>query len=150
MVVVYCTIRIRLTLKGYHSWRRLGDVISSLFTLGYHERIFENSSVPPFIKDLRRTAFARAYSADKNVSIFLGRPPRLLKRYCRFHLPGHEQEFGAEHSAEPFVWKASDKFDYTTDTRWSAICAMLKDEVLDLVQAGKYSDRTERATQVEV
>lgn len=65
--------------QSYHSWRRLGDVISSLFALGYHEQIGNKS--PPFLSNLRKAAFARAYSADKNIAVFLGRPPRLHRKY---------------------------------------------------------------------
>lgn len=104
---------------GYHSWRKLGDVVSSLFALGYHEQLGHPSVTPPFLRDLRFVAYSRTYSADKNCSIFLGRPPRMLKRYCP-----------TADLAE--VWEPNERFSYRADTRVHGICASLKEDVLDL------------------
>lgn len=103
---------------GYSSWRKLGDVISSLFALGYHENLGKEATSPVFLQNLRREALFRAYSADKNVSIFLGRPLRVARKYC----PVVQRQ-------SPWT---SDIFEYQTETKWSAICAMLKEQVLDL------------------
>ncbi|KAJ5807319.1 hypothetical protein N7447_010775 [Penicillium robsamsonii] len=60
-----------------------GDVASSLFALGYHEKIDEGvHNIPSFLAELRRACFARIYAADKSLAIFLGRPPRIVKDYC--------------------------------------------------------------------
>src|SRR6478736_6604121 len=69
---------------GYESWRRLGDLSSSLFALGYHQQLESSGPIPPFLRSLRQAAFACSYSADKNVSIFLGRPPRISRKFCHF------------------------------------------------------------------
>ncbi|KAH7084001.1 hypothetical protein FB567DRAFT_96175 [Paraphoma chrysanthemicola] len=105
--------------QSYHSWRKLGDVVSSLFALGYHEQLGDITSTPPFLRELRHVVFSRAYSADKNCSIFLGRPPRMLKRYC-------------ETAQEKETWSADEHFTYRADTRVHFICASLKDDILDL------------------
>jgi hypothetical protein len=111
-------------------------VISSLFALGYHQQLEGNSpATPAFLAELRGAYFARAYSADKNISIFLGRPPRIHRRYCRFRLPG----FG-DHQ-----WKMDLPFDYLVDTQWSALCAILKEEILDLFEADDNPGRAHRA-----
>lgn len=74
---------------GYSSWRRFGDLTSSLYALGLHEKVDENV-LPGFIAELRKACFARIYTLDKEVSIFLGRPPRIIKEYCHFQTPrGH-------------------------------------------------------------
>ena len=104
---------------GYYSWRKLGDVISSLFALGYHEQLGHPSITPPFLRELRFVAFSRTYSADKNCSIFLGRPPRMLKRYC----PTADL---------PQIWEEDERFSYRADTRVHGICASLKEDILDL------------------
>lgn len=124
-------------------------MISSLYALGYHEQIEKSISVPAFLKDLRRAAFARAYSADKNVSIFLGRPPRIHKKYCRFNLPGYVaenvQERGTPASGSQIKWTGNENFDYLTDTKWSALCAILKEDILDLFQGASQDERIQRA-----
>ncbi|KAJ0116896.1 hypothetical protein J7T55_003310 [Diaporthe amygdali] len=74
--------------ESYHSWRRIGDLSSSLFALGYHESVEEsNPNVPSFVVDLRKACFARIYTADKSLAVFLGRPPRISKDYCHFRMP---------------------------------------------------------------
>lgn len=62
---------------GYHSWRRLGDLIASIYALGYHEKLDNYPDCPLFLTELRKAVSARVYSGDKNVAIFLGRPPRM-------------------------------------------------------------------------
>ncbi|KAK3064645.1 hypothetical protein LTS18_005299 [Coniosporium uncinatum] len=53
-----------------------------------------SASVPFFLAELRKRAFASAYGDDKIASIFLGRPPRLSHRYCVIQAPLdlHEDE----------------------------------------------------------
>lgn len=102
---------------------------STLFALGYHEQIENGQPTPAFLQEIRKAAFARAYSADKNVSIFLGRPPRILKKYSRMDLIGRLDPYEA---------------DYVIDTRWSALCAVLKEEVLDLPREVDYNLRLQK------
>ncbi|KAF4549241.1 putative glycosyl hydrolase family 10 protein 2 [Elsinoe fawcettii] len=133
--------------QSYNSWRRLGDVISSLFALGHHRQTEVKTSLPPFVVEMRRTAFARAYSADKNVSIFLGRPPRLHRRYCQFYLPHSEILVrGGDRSPLhlPVPWLEEDLFNYTTDTKWAAICGILKADLLDIMEEDESDDRRRR------
>lgn len=79
---------------------------------------------------VRKTAFARIYSADKNIAIFLGRPPRMSKRFCHFQIPSSFPEsYG-----DDVEWDPEAKPSYTGDTRWSALCASLKEEILELAR----------------
>lgn len=82
--------------------------------------------------ELRKTAFARIYSADKNIAIFLGRPPRMSKRFCHFQIPSCQTEVKPGGSAND--WAPDAKAGYRADTRWSALCASLKEEVWELLQ----------------
>lgn len=93
--------------------------------------------------ELRKSAFARIYSADKNIAIFLGRPPRMNKRFCHFQIPSCQVEtpsHGGIHS-----WDPETKPGYRADTRWSAICASLKEEVWELLQDKQDASITEKA-----
>ncbi|KAF2225364.1 hypothetical protein BDZ85DRAFT_194237 [Elsinoe ampelina] len=136
--------------QSYNSWRRLGDVISSLFALGHHRQTEVRTFLPPFVIEMRRTAFARAYSADKNVSIFLGRPPRLHRRYCQFYLP-HSAILIRGGDRNPLrsavTWLEDDLFNYTTDTKWAAICGILKADLLDIMEE---DDSDERRARIDV
>ncbi|KAH7145479.1 hypothetical protein B0J13DRAFT_553560 [Dactylonectria estremocensis] len=137
--------------QSYHSWRRIGDVASSLFALGYHEKV-EGSDIPAFIVELRKTCFARIYAADKSLAVFLGRPPRIVKDYCHFKIPSNLQDvWGISRDAadrdstvlsEPRgdrgvndrVIAEVEPINYTADTRCSALFAFLKEEVLQLIR----------------
>ena len=114
---------------GYISWRKLGDVISSLYALGYHERVNANFLS---MDSLREVAFARTFSGDTNVSLFLGRPPRIDRKHCRW-VP------------KQFKWDPDAKVDYLAETQWSAICSVLKGEALDLFHQDDYAEKMRRA-----
>jgi len=72
---------------SFSTWQRCGEVISSALALGLHGKIQASASIPFFLAELRKRAFAAAYGDDKVVSIFLGRPPRLSHRYCIIQAP---------------------------------------------------------------
>ncbi|KAI2904343.1 hypothetical protein CBS63078_892 [Aspergillus niger] len=133
---------------SYYSWRKLGDVISSIYALGYHENLDEKPDTPRFLTELRKAVFARVYSADKNVAIFVGRPPRMNRQFCHFQIPSSplpddvwfissdkpDNEFD-----DPFSWNPSTKASYMAETRWTALCAGVKEDILNL-QRSRPSD----------
>ncbi|KAH9226326.1 hypothetical protein K456DRAFT_1754891 [Colletotrichum gloeosporioides 23] len=124
-----------LGIQSYSAWRRLGDVIASITALGYHQKPPGPASAPLFLVELRKTAFARIYSADKNFSIFLGRSPRLSKRFCHLQVPQGRLILDSEESDQPASDKTEDWTQYAqacyrADTRWSAQCASLKEDIL--------------------
>jgi hypothetical protein len=107
---------------GYNSWKKLGDVASSLFALGYHEDVGQEESTPRFLLRMRRDALRRAYSADKNVSIFLGRPPRIARKHCPALAELRDRQ----------RMRRYESFSYRAETLWSAVCATYKEDILDL------------------
>ncbi|RFN46915.1 taurine catabolism dioxygenase taud/tfda [Fusarium flagelliforme] len=128
--------------QSYQSWRKLGDVISSLFALGYHQQQTESfNAAPDFLRDLRRLAFCRTYSADKNVSIFLGRPPRITRRFCRFFLPGNHLQPSEEASRKPQIWDPSQGPSFITDSRWAALCGIMKEDILGLLSQQDHEEK---------
>ncbi|KAH7029784.1 uncharacterized protein B0I36DRAFT_205915, partial [Microdochium trichocladiopsis] len=154
--------------QSYDAWRRLGDCIASLSALGYHQKIeTKTPEVPFFLAEFRRTAFAYSYSADKNVAIFLGRPPRISRRFCYFQSPlfyehlehggagaddslsNHGDQLSAdidfEASRTSFSWKTDTAITYRAFARWSAMCAALKEEILELLNDRKAPDCLPRA-----
>lgn len=117
-------------------------------TLGYHEKLGAAGDVPSFLVDIRRTALARAYSADKNWAVFLGRPPRLCKKFCHLQaalkqasLPDDEDDDEencvSNHvspSSRGFLlhWRTDSEMSIWAETRWTAACASLKEEILEM------------------
>ncbi|VUC35885.1 unnamed protein product [Clonostachys rosea] len=134
--------------QSYHSFRKLGDVITSVMSLGYHETFGSSKEVPTFLINIRRVAFCRAYSADKNWAIFLGRPPRLPQKYC--NLPAaicapslsNNEKNGLALLADQDVpqWEPDTGMSTWAETRWASICASLKEEILELFRDGRKSD----------
>lgn len=136
---------------GYHAWRRLGDAVSSLLALGYHERIQTNPPAPPFLLALRRVTFARVFSYDKNNAVFLGRPPRLHRKFCNLpsavvdvhtlqnngHATTSLMDFGD--------WPSVGHFDRATDTRWSFLCSLCKGDILDLRREDSQEERVRKS-----
>src|SRR6266550_8373557 len=66
----------------YRTWQRLGDLTTILFTLGYHQLLESDDNAPFFLTELRRRVMVSAYCIDKELAIFLGRPPRICWQYC--------------------------------------------------------------------
>lgn len=112
-------------------------MIASVYALGYHEKIENRPNTPPFLVEIRQTAFARIYSADKNVSLFLGRPPRMTKRFTCFQIPSGRTNL-EEHATISRdenghqEWDSDAKVNYRAETRWSALCASVKEDILEL------------------
>jgi chromatin structure-remodeling complex subunit RSC3/30 len=65
----------------YRSWQKVGDLTTILFALGYHQ-LAPDDNAPFFLTELRKRAMVSAYVADKELAIFLGRPPRICGQYC--------------------------------------------------------------------
>ena len=136
-------------MPGYLSWRKLGDVAASLYALGYHQQQTEAfRTAPPFLRELRQTAFCRTYSADKNVSIFLGRPPRILRKFCHFDLPGTLMQPAQRASRRPAIWDPTEGLSFVTDSKWAALCGILKEDILDLFAEESYEERARRGKYV--
>jgi hypothetical protein len=109
-----------------------------MFALGYHENVEKSKPpIPDFLAELRKTAWAITYAADKNVAIFLGRPPRMSKRFCHFQLPltPTNSELGTDTPSawdRNVRWKIETPFCYRAGIRWAALCSALKEDVLEL------------------
>jgi Fungal specific transcription factor domain. len=72
--------------KADHAvWRRLGEIATDVFALGWHQD--QSKSVQFFLAESRKRLFTAAYRSDKSLASFLGRPPRIPKRYCTLVMP---------------------------------------------------------------
>ncbi|KAF2994882.1 hypothetical protein E8E14_003000 [Neopestalotiopsis sp. 37M] len=149
--------------QSYYSWRRMGDLASSLYALGYHERTDEDTpAIPPFIDQLRKKTLSRIYTGDKSLAIFLGRPPRIVKSYCTLQLPVNDPGFWNQNTnlsreterpepADPapqspasHILRNTDPINYTADTCCAAVFAFLKEEILGLFRTRDLQCRAEK------
>lgn len=133
---------------GFDSWKRLGDIISSIYALGYHEQNRTSDNCPKFLKHIREAVFAFTYSADKNVSIFLGRPPRMQRRYCDFDFlqcSGSSEDFDFDQISEYLGWSVENNFDYMIEAWWSVVCALQKEEILQVFREKSAAEKSRKA-----
>ncbi|KAJ5893795.1 hypothetical protein N7495_005486 [Penicillium taxi] len=63
-----------------------GDLCTLIYALGFHQRD-TNTKRPLFLAEHRKRLVVQAYVSDKGLSMFLGRPPRMLRRYIHIELP---------------------------------------------------------------
>lgn len=145
--------RLTNSFLDFDSWRKLGDVISSLLFLGLNEEVLAGLKVPGWLADLRRAIFAVTYGADKHNAVFTGRPPRLNRNFCSFQLPcgpvGSTRSV-PEESVESGRYTLSDlplaqdaALDNSSAIRWMAICALLKEEALELLRRPNCPNRSQ-------
>lgn len=139
---------------GFDSWKRLGDTISSIYALGYHEHTRADNNCPKFLRHIREAVFAFTYSADKNVSIFLGRPPRMQRRYCNFDfLDRSDIQQVSDANSELIIqylgWNADCAFDYAIEAWWSVTCALQKEEVLQIYREKDQAAKNHQVRSVE-
>lgn len=126
-----------------------------MFALGYHENIEKTKPpIPEFLVELRKTAWATTYSADKNVAIFLGRPPRMSKRFCHFQLPltpkDPEKDSDTSDSHEIIRWSADTPICYWSGIRWATLCAALKEDILELLRHKRRENFDQQVRYVEM
>ncbi|KAJ5348782.1 Transcription factor [Penicillium brevicompactum] len=139
--------------QSFHSWSRLGNVVSSMFALGYHENVEKSKPpIPNFLAELRKAAWAITYSADKNVAIFLGRPPRMSKRFCHFQIPLNppNAELGSVANAwdRTTRWQEDTPFCYRAGIRWAALCSALKEDILELLRDRQQENFDQKASAI--
>ena len=58
-----------------------------MYSLGLHRLQASNAEIPFFLSETRKRVFTSCYRTDKNIAMFLGRPPRLPDHYCDTDLP---------------------------------------------------------------
>ncbi|KAJ5849061.1 hypothetical protein N7534_007750 [Penicillium rubens] len=71
-----------ITFDRGESW---GDLSTTLFALGLHQD--SSAKAPFFLSEMRKRTMVAAYSMDKVLATFLGRPPLVSWRYCDIQMP---------------------------------------------------------------
>ncbi|CAH0056166.1 unnamed protein product [Clonostachys solani] len=150
--------------QSYQFWRKIGDAASTFFALGFHEVIDENSArIPLFVAELRRAISARTYSADKKISVFLGRPPRIVKAHCTLQLPRNITDLWNEDAQESHLryvntniphseftaFDSLEKINYTADTRCSSLFSAIKEEIIELFRTRHSHDQVAKISSLQ-
>lgn len=134
-------VREELTGTGYKTWRRLNDATGALLAGGLHENPQSGTSIPFFLSELRRRIFARMYAIDISLATFLGRPPRMSKRFCCIDLPKDINALAYSQTVENQLlspidacgWNTAGHVRNTAVMRWSTITAMIREDTLQVL-----------------
>jgi hypothetical protein len=70
----------------YRPWKTFGNLCTLIFALGFHQQA-RDAKVPFFLAEHRKRLLISTYYLDKGLSTFLGRPPRLIRRYMNVEPP---------------------------------------------------------------
>lgn len=73
--------------RDYSTYRATGEAHNAVVAMGLHQGSKADQNVPFFLAELRKRCFLCAYFQDISIASFLGRPPRLLYRYCTLDPP---------------------------------------------------------------
>ena len=117
-------------------WRRLGDLLTAIVTKGLHTEIEVSPDVPFWLSEIRKRTFCHAYNLDKSISTFMGRPPRLPRKYCamqlpldldvaHLRLPAADLETELENLDED-GWNTAGEYRSTCYSRTALICNMIR------------------------
>ncbi|KAJ5997335.1 hypothetical protein N7522_008995 [Penicillium canescens] len=68
--------------SSYQAWRRLGDLVSTIYAAGLHLENDGADNCPFFLRQWRRRCFTAAFYMDKLVATFVGRPPLMNSKFC--------------------------------------------------------------------
>ena len=124
------------------AWHRMGEVVDTVISLGYHQEKRADVNTPFYIAELRTRLFDQIYGHDKNISTFLGRPPRLSHRYCVTQLPldlsdeelclqGAELQTAISRLNDG--WNSDNRFRRSTWRRVWAQHARIREDILEIV-----------------
>jgi hypothetical protein len=113
---------------------------TTIYAIGMHKES-KGSNLPVFLLETRRRIFCAAYNNDKVLSTFLGRPPRLSKRYTDIKLPLDlsDPELTADEAAldlsirnlDADGWNTKGEYYRATWIRLRYISSGLREEILD-------------------
>ena len=129
------------------SWWLMGDLASTITALGLHRGSdnAESADVPPYLLELRKRAVSLAHELDKGLATFVGRPPRLHRRYFVLDLPldlsnklvmGPVEEFEAAKAEllDDKGWNRHEVMVHTASRHRSLwLLSVIREEVLELL-----------------
>lgn len=123
------------------AWFLIGHLSSAIAALGFHKG-FSEESKPPYVAELRKRVMALAHQRDKELATFVGRPPRLSRRYYTMDLPldlpdsiiiGPVEQFEtARAKLDENGWSGNVMENPVSRLRADLLLSMIREEVLEL------------------
>ncbi|GJP97403.1 transcriptional regulator family: Fungal Specific TF [Aspergillus niger] len=138
------------------AWRRLADLSTTVFTLSHNAP--EEKRIPFFLLELRKRLVAGAYSIDKQLATFLGRPPQISWRYydVQFPLDLSYEEILAEPKVREAAISLLDKTGWNTQgivgqAAWMRIALLIgstREQILELSLSRRIEDLPRKVQEV--
>ena len=124
---------------------------TTVFAHGLHQ---ESTNAPFFLREMRKRTMIGAYTADKELATFLGRPPLISWRYCDISMP---LDLSCEEiAADPEVRNAAianltpegwNREGSVKKGAWPRVClltSMFREKILDVSLSRKSDNLTEK------
>lgn len=110
---------------------------------GLHQQRQDTRSLPFFLLEMRKRIFVRFYTTDITMATFLGRPPRISKRFCAMELPMDLDEAALSLSGSALEkeiekmdtdgWNTRGQVHTGTVLRWAVMTSMIREDILELL-----------------
>jgi hypothetical protein len=123
-------------------WSLMGDLSSAITALGFHKGFKDGDPGPPYLVELRKRVIALAHERDKGLATFVGRPPRLSRRYYAIDPPldlpdsiiiGPIEHFEAARAKlDENGWSGDVMVNPVSRLRAILLLSMIREEVLEL------------------
>ncbi|EAW12286.1 putative chromatin structure remodeling complex protein RSC3 [Aspergillus clavatus NRRL 1] len=143
--------------SDYRTWQKLGDLTTIIFALGLHQ-VGDNTNIPFFLSEIRKRALVGAYAIDKDLAIFLGRPPRICRRYCNIQYPldlSHEEMIASPGVRQQALakldargWNKEEKLSKGARGRCVLLSSFIREEILELSLTHPIDDLDQQAEAV--
>jgi chromatin structure-remodeling complex subunit RSC3/30 len=109
--------------------------------LGLHQPL-RTEEIPLFLLEMRKRLMAETYILDKCLSTFLGRPPRICRRFCAFELPldlntdtlmgGSQIQQYALQKLDDEGWNTEGRVTVVVAQRWIVLMTFVQEDILEL------------------
>ncbi|CAG7917568.1 unnamed protein product [Penicillium olsonii] len=129
--------------QSYQSWRRLSDLVATIYAAGLHLENDSAENAPFFLRQWRRQCFVAAFAMDKMIATFFGRPPLMNGRFCTPTAPldlsdevlvaGGDVLERAISNLDGAGWNREGILHAVTPTRIRYYLAIIREETLEVV-----------------
>ncbi|KAI2678559.1 transcriptional regulator family: Fungal Specific TF [Penicillium roqueforti] len=129
--------------SSYQAWRRLGDLVSTIYAAGLHLETNCIENCPFFLRQWRRRCFVASFYMDKMIATFVGRPPLMNGRFCTLDAPldlsdevlvaGGDVLSNAISELNSAGWNSQGRLHLVTPTRLRYQLAIIREETLEVV-----------------
>lgn len=136
----------------------MNDAAGALLAAGLHENAQQGHNAAFFLCEVRKRIISRLYGIDVSLATFLGRPPRMSKRFCCINFPldidenmysitGDDlnRELG---KLDQDGWNTQGHIRMGAVLRWSTTTAMIREDTLELLLGQNVSNVQQRISYV--